>query len=136
MQCRRIMRTNDGVRHIVWFGSYGKNADGTAKFFNVDDKHDNYSDERDAVADSLTQRLNVIRGELWYSMKSGLPLTEKQRDKGIVDAAIIDIILSHPDVSKILSYESVVDKDTNIYSIDIKILSTYGELELTTGITS
>ena len=42
MKCRRIKRDEQGVKHIVWFGSYGKNLDGTAKFYDSNVNRDSY----------------------------------------------------------------------------------------------
>ena len=45
--------------------------------YNKNNKHENYGKEKEAIIDSLTQRLSVIKGELWYNVSAGLPLLEK-----------------------------------------------------------
>lgn len=128
MRTRRVKKDNDKL-NVVWFGSYGKNSDGTAKFYNPDDKHDNYSDEQQGVADSLMQRLSVIEGELWYNVEIGLPLLEKNKTKLSMDAAVSEMILEHPNVIQIEQFESEIIN--NKYSAYVIIQSTYGTLELT-----
>ena len=129
MKCRRLKTWYDekGTRHrdLVFFGSYGKNDDGTAKFVNPQNKHDNYSDGREAVADSLTQRLSVLQKELWYSVNYGLPLFDKT-NKYALDGRIVSIVTSHPDVISIDKFESkLVDKT---YKCSMIIISKYGQL--------
>ena len=128
MNCRRIKREN-GKNIVVWFGSYGINNDGTAKFYNVNNKHDNISIEQEAVADSLTQRLSVIEGELWYSINEGLPLLERIKSKVELDASVTEIILGHPNVSSISSFESQLTNNHD-YSAKIEIETKYGLIEL------
>lgn len=128
MNCRRVKRDN-GKNIIVWFGSYGINEDGTAKFYNINDKHDNISTERDAVADSLTQRLSVIEGELWYSVTEGLPLLDKIKSKIELDASVTEIILGHPNVVSVSSFSSQVN-DKHQYSATLTVETEYGELEV------
>ena len=128
MNCRRIKREN-GKNIVVWFGSYGINNDGTAKFYNVNNKHDNISIEQEAVADSLTQRLSVIEGELWYSINEGLPLLERIKSKVELDASVTEIILGHPNVSSITSFESQLTNNHD-YSARIEIETKYGLIEL------
>lgn len=119
MKCRAL---KDG--NVVWFGSYGKNADGTAKFYNSSDKHISYSDEQQSVADALTQKLSVIKGELWYRVNYGLPLFERIKSKAYLDTVVIDIITGHEDVTQINSFKSqIIDKH---YTCNAEIQSKYG----------
>lgn len=140
MKTRRIKIDENGVKNIVWFGSYGINLDGTAKFYdeNVDrslygkddnGKHENYSDKQEAIKDSLMQRLSVIRGELWYNISVGLPLFEKIRKKGVLDSYIVMEILKHPDVKEVLEFKSEVENNHN-YNCSCKVLSKYGMIEI------
>lgn len=85
----------------------------------------NYSKESAAVADSLIQRLSVIKGELWYQVNYGLPLTEKQRGTNVLDLVIADIITSHPGVASLDSYTSKVTGHE--YSYTCSITSVYGD---------
>lgn len=128
MNCRRVKRVN-GKNIIVWFGSYGVNKDGTAKFYNINDKHDNISTEQEGVADSLTQRLSVIEGELWYSITEGLPLLNKVKSKVELDATITEIIFGHSDVLEISTLESQIN-DKREYSAKITVETSYGEVTI------
>ena len=128
MNCRRVKREN-GKNIIVWFGSYGINEDGTAKFYNINDKHDNISTEQEAVGDSLTQRLSVIEGELWYSITEGLPLLNKIKSKIELDASVTEIVLGHPDVVSITSFSSQVN-DKREYSTTFTVETEYGSLDV------
>ena len=141
MKCRRIKTWKDdnNVIHkdIVWFGSYGVHADGTAKRYTnsdeVNDKsqfvpQDNYATEQQGVADSLTQRLSVLKNELWYQMSYGLPLFEKYRSKGTIDAYVVLTVLSHPDVRSFTSFSSTLER--NSYSCNFVVNTTYGKVSV------
>ena len=127
MRCRKIIDGN-----IVWFGSIGKNEDGTSKSVydtskQIRDSSFNFSEQQQAVADSLTQRLSILKRELWYRINYGLSLFEKN-SKALIDSEISSIIMSHPDVSKISSFSSyMIDKK---YTLNVQIVSIYGEITL------
>lgn len=140
MKTRRIKIDGTGVKHIVWFGSYGKNLDGTAMFYDSDadrdaygkndnGKHNNYSENQEAIRDSLMQRLSVIRGELWYNVSVGLPLFEKIKKKGVLDSYIAMEILKHPDVKEVLEFKSEIINNHN-YTCSCKVLSKYGTVDV------
>lgn len=116
MRCRKLVNDN-----IVWFNSYGKDLDGKSL------KANNYSEENNAVCDSLTQRFSVIKGELWYSINYGLPLFDKV-NKDIMDAVILDIINAHPDINTITYFESTVNNRN--YNLEFKAISNFGDVEL------
>ena len=80
---------------------------------------DNYAVDTDGVAASLTQRLSVIKGELWYQANFGLPLLEKQRGTTILDFVISDIITSHPGVASLDSFTSKIVGHTYYYNCSI-----------------
>lgn len=80
---------------------------------------DNYAVDTDGVAASLTQRLSVIKGELWYQANFGLPLLEKQRGTTILDFVISDIITSHPGVASLDSFTSKIIGHTYYYNCSI-----------------
>lgn len=126
MRTRRISRFADENR-VVWFGSYGMNTDGTAMFVNEYDTHDNFSSEKEMVADSLTQYLSVIKGEIWYAINYGLPLIDNL-SKIEMDVEVADIVMSHPYVENIDLFESTLDKLH--YSCHMTLKTTFGELEL------
>lgn len=125
MRCR-AMQENNGKKTIVWFGSYGIDENGKA--LRYDSSNTSYSTGKQAVVDSLTQRLSVIKGELWYSANYGLPLFEKTKSKIPFDTHISSIISSHPDVTNIVSFKSWVDE--KIYKCQIVIDTVYGKVEL------
>lgn len=125
MRCRRIKKI-DGRNEVVWFGSWGKNGDRTL-FFSPTDKHDNFSDQQQGVSDSLTQRLSVLREELWYDIDYGLPLFDKVR-KSAMDSFICSTVLNHPDVISIDEFSSQVIN--NKYSCSMTVVSVFGNVVL------
>lgn len=118
MKCRAIKDNN-----IVFFGSYGINQDGTAK------KADNYSTEQQGVADSLTQRLSILKGELWYQFSYGIPLFEKVKSKTYIDTYVATVVKNHPEVVNIIKFNSKLEN--RHYSAEMEILSSYGPLNFT-----
>ena len=98
MRCRNSIDKN-----IVWFKSYGIEEDGKA--IKVDE---NLVENEKAVAQSLKQKLSVIQGELWYHINYGLPLYNKVKSKGVLDAVILGILEDHPSVKKIINLKSSI----------------------------
>ena len=98
MRCRNSIDKN-----IVWFKSYGIEEDGKAK--KVDE---NFVENEKAVAQSLKQKLSVIQGELWYHINYGLPLYNRVKSKGVLDAVILGILEDHPSVKKIINFKSSI----------------------------
>ena len=86
----------------------------------------NFSENQHAVADSLTQRLSVIKNELWYNYNYGLPLLDKGATKAMIDAKIVQIVKSHPDVTNIIDIESTIEDRR--YHCNIEVQSVYGNL--------
>lgn len=105
-----------------------KNIEYKAKFYNTNNKHDNYSKEQDGIIDSLMQRLSVLKYELWYDYNYGIPLLDKVRNKGTIDSTIIDIIMSHPDILTLVDYESEI-LEGGEYSAYFVISTIYGQIE-------
>lgn len=128
MRVRRLSRHEDADKEIVWFGSYGCNSDGSAKWFNSNDKHDNFAEKQEYTADVLTQKLNIIRNELWWNVTYGLPLLNKLISKSSIDAAIIEIVLAQDEVEDIISLTSSLNKHK--YSAEIKIKTIYGDIQI------
>lgn len=128
MRCRRIKKENQND-YLVWFGSYGKDSEGKAKFFNPDDIHDNFSEDQYAVVDKLTQQLSILEGELWYDVNFGLPLLDKIKNKNEIDTVVLDILLSNDDIQEITSFSSEVINHNYTASIDITTI--YGVINLT-----
>lgn len=79
----------------------------------------NYAEDTDAVVASLIQRLSIIKGELWYQVNYGLPLTEKQSGVNVFDLVIADIISSHPGVASLDKYTSKITDHTYYYNCQI-----------------
>ena len=98
MRCRNSIDKN-----IVWFKSYGIEEDGKAKKVK-----ENFVENEEAVAQSLKQKLSVIQGELWYHINYGLPLYNKVKSKGVLDAVILGILEDHPSVKKIINFKSSI----------------------------
>lgn len=128
MICRKIKKWKEGIieyKDIVWFGSYGVDENGKAKF--VENK-ENFSTNQQGVCDSLTQRLSILRNELWYDASYGLPLFDKIKSKIVLDSYIMTAIKEHPDVIEINNFNSkVID---NKYSCEMNITSTFGDISL------
>lgn len=120
MKCRALVKDkNTGKQNIVWFGSYGIDKFGNKL------PYKNYATEQEGVAASLIQRLSVIKGELWYKASYGLPLMEKIKNKGIYDSIIVDIITSHPNVVKIIEFNSRVNNRQ--YELEFTVYTTFKE---------
>ena len=87
-----------------------------------------FLENQSGVATSLTQRLSIIKGELWYKVSHGLPLYDKVSKKIEMDAAVLKIVNEHPDVITVNNFNSSIIKHT--YKCSMEIVSKYGELEL------
>ena len=108
---------------IIRFKISSKNK---MNWYNEDDKHDNYAQTQEGVATSLTQRLSVLKNELWYDYNYGVPLFDKVKSKAFIDSYLISTILKHPDVTQLIDFTSNVDK--NSYSCTFKVKTKYGDL--------
>lgn len=136
MKTRRMVKEGNKIS-IVWFGVKGvekvENDDGTVStksiFYNENNKNDNYASGVEAVKNTLNEKLSVLKGELWTSPKFGVPLIDKVRNKGIIDAYIISIVSSVKEVIEIVGFESeIVDKNT--YSAYLEINTSYGLISI------
>ena len=129
MKCRRINPEN-GM--IVWFGVKdvirNEAGENQAIFQDETNKHANYATGSEGVANSLRQRLSVLKHELWYDYNKGMPLPDKARSKAIIDAYIIQTILEHPDVIDIEGFES--EQERNNYTCYFVVNTIYGQIEL------
>lgn len=146
MRTRAIYKYTDetGKQHtnVVWFGSTGikrqgydnalwddatyDDESGKAVFYDV--QKSSFSEKQQSVVDSLTQRLSIIRGELWYAMSYGLPLFDRNRSKVEFDSFILSTITQHPDVDSIISFVSQVLNAK--YTCQVKIQSKYGLIDI------
>lgn len=138
MRARRIKREYDAGgnvlrRDLVFFGSYGRNSDGSAKFYNPDNKHDNFSDGKQGIADSLLFKLNILEGELWNNITYGWPIWDKNKSKYVFDIFLSSTILKHPEVLRIEEFNSWLEYNEefnhNEYKAKILIVSNVGEIE-------
>ena len=129
MKCRRINPDNGMV---VWFGVknviQNEAGENIAEFQDANDKHANYATGSEGVANSLRQRLSVLKKELWYDYENGMPLPDKVRSKAIIDAYIIQTILKHPDVIDVEDFES--RQTGNFYTCYFIVNTIYGQVEL------
>lgn len=121
MRCRNIVNGN-----VIWFGSKGKNPDGTAIFEN--DQHESYVDRSEGTAASLTERLSVLKGELWYNISYGIPLIDKIKTKAEMDIFVAKIVTEHPDVTAIMNFESTFTKHE--YTCSMTINTRFGVIGL------
>lgn len=131
MRVRRIVDEKSGTtrkRSVVWFGSYGVNTDGTAKFVNKNNKHDNFATGDDMVRDCLIQRLSVIRHELWYNYQYGMPLVDNDSAKIAIDSFVMKTVQQHPDVLEIIKFKSWLEKHD--YHCEIKFNTSFGNNSL------
>lgn len=130
-----------GNKHtnVVWFGSTNERifdgwdtSEWDVALFDNDKSTsklaDNFSEKQQSVIDGLTQRLSIIKSELWYAVNYGMPIFEKNRSKVEFDAWILKTINSHPDVNSILSFSSYVENKQ--YHCKVQILSTYGQIDI------
>lgn len=85
----------------------------------------NYASGREAVSQSLIQRLSLIEGELYHYLTAGYP-SFKKANKNILDSYTVKVILNHPEVKSISSYQSRVEN--RIYYLSANIVTIYGEL--------
>lgn len=118
MKCRKLQEQN-----LVWFNSSGLNPNGTKI------SAQNFSEGPDATKDSLTQRLKILRGELWYAITYGIPLTEKIKSKVAIDSHVLSVVSSHIDVLEVIKFESsmVGTKYTSTFTAR----TTFGNILLT-----
>lgn len=121
LRCRPIVNNT-----FVFFNSAGKNEDGTSIKYQADGT--SFAKDTDAVAQSLKQRLSIIKSELWYNELFGIPLFDKMKSKLEADIAVATIVEMHPDVKNINTFTSqIIDKT---YSCNIQIDTQSGSLDI------
>lgn len=113
MRCRKIVDGN-----VVWFNKVNK----------VTKLDSSFSEAQQSVVDSLTQRLSVIKTELWYDISYGLPLFDKVKNKIAMDGAVASIVTSHPDVISMSSFESTIANKK--YSCKFQVVTKYGNVQV------
>ena len=121
MRCRKLVRNEDGF-DVVWFNSAGMNNSNNM----IADE--NFATEQQYVADDLTQKLLVLKNELWYAIQYGVPLLDKIKSKIKMDSFVATTIMSQPDVIKILKFNSSLNN--RVYHVDVSILSSFGNINI------
>ncbi len=106
---------------------YGK-AKKNLKTINGKESVASFVDEKEGIISSLTERLSVLQGELWYKSSYGQPITSITKSKILMDSFIVKVIESHPDVKSIDYFESYIENKK--YYCYITINTTYGNIEL------
>lgn len=128
MKCRKINQEN-GM--ITWFNikhvEIVKDEDGNEIAKPTFDTG-NYAYTSEGVANSLVERLSVLKHELWYDYNNGMPIVDKTKSKAIIDAYVIQTILEHPDVLSIEGFES--RKEQHSYTCYFVVNTIYGQVEL------
>lgn len=118
MRCRQIIDKNK----VCWFGSYGKDAAGKKL------KADNFLSQQDAVATDLQQKLQILKGELWYKISYGQPLFDKLKSKIAIDAFIATTINEQTGVRGIKSFISSISN--NVYHCRVEIITNWGNIDI------
>lgn len=134
--------------NIVWFGvarrlvrgfdvsafdlfRFDEQQSSSIFYKQTEDEHNakvSFSEKQQSVCDSLTQRLHVIKGELWYNVSYGLPLMDKNRKKIDFDTFVLTTITNHPDVQSVISFTSqIVNRK---YTCNVQIQSVYGQIDI------
>lgn len=137
MKSRMMIKNEFGTKTVVWFGSIGVqpeldkegNQTGKTKGIFVNSNKDSYISGKEGVANSLEQRLSVIKGELWYNVNAGLPLFDKNKKRGVIDSYVVTTIMKHPEVDSIISFKSEMTSQHE-YSCNLKILTIHGLIEM------
>lgn len=113
MKYRRLDNNGDYV-----FG-FGKNS---------------FLDGVEAIAQAVTTRLKLLRGEWWENLNDGLPLWQEilgnsgsNQHLAYVDNLITERIINTPGVTQIITYEGLWDSSTRQYSFNSKINTSYSE---------
>lgn len=115
----KIWTDENGLQHcdLVMFGSYGVNPDGTAiRVVNdgseLASQKEDIAEGEDSLQYSIRQKLSVIKNELWYNYKFGIPLVDKIVNKAFIDAYIITTIKDINGVRTISNFVSQVEDKT------------------------
>ena len=121
LRCRPIVNNS-----YVFFNSCGKDENGNAIKYSEDGV--SFAKDEEGVAQSLTQRLSVIRGEIWYNVLYGIPLFDKMKTKIEADIAVATMIEMHPDVKNIDDFTSQIINRK--YSCNVTVNTKEGTLNI------
>ena len=108
---------------VAWFGSFGKDVNGNKI------PASNYLDQQAGISSTLTQQLSVIRNELWYNIRFGMPIISvNPTSKLLIDSYISNVIYANSEVVNITKFESHVANEK--YMASLVILTKYGAIEM------
>lgn len=127
MRCRELYVDSQKKNHVVWFGSYGIDSNEFALKWK--DGSTSFATKQEVISTLLTQKLSVIRTELWNNIKFGLPLIDKVSSKEVIDSHVLEIVSNTQDVKRVLSFESSLS-NLHSYSCSMIVESTYGVVEV------
>ena len=126
MRCRQYIKYKNELGEektdVVWFNSYGKNISNSSLRTN------NFANDNNAISQLLTQKLSILKGELWDNISYGLPLLEKQKSKYVFDSFIISTIEQNKNIIKIVEFNYKIYN--NEYFANMIISTDFGDLEL------
>lgn len=91
-------------------------------------KDNSYADGVNGVIQSLTQRLELIQGELHYFMNAGFPITDKKCNKAMLDSYVVNVVSNHPDIKGIKSLSSSVENHN--YYCKMNLETDYGDIQI------
>ena len=121
LRCRPIVNNT-----YVFFNSCGKDENGNSIKYSEDGV--SFAKDEEGVAQSLTQRLSIIRSELWYNVLYGIPLFDKMKTKIEADIAVATMIEMHPDVKNIDDFTSQIINRK--YSCNVTVNTKEGTLNI------
>lgn len=87
----------------------------------------------DALAQILTHQLLTVKGELLQNVNYGVSWFEHDNpntEQLLKDTQIKRIIMQNPYVERIMSFNSYLDRENNIYNVEVKVQTTEGLLTL------
>lgn len=117
------IETVDTVRLLI----YGTESNHNRYKLEVKDKCDLVDDSfnnLDAynVRDALISKLSILKGELWYKYNFGLPLIDKVKIKGIMDAEVLNIINGIQEIKRVVSFNSVIENRKYILNFSVETI--------------
>ena len=96
--------------------------------------NNNFLEGTEAVAQAVSTRLRLLRGEWWEDLEDGLPLWQEilgnsgsDQHLTYVDNLITQRIFNTPGVVQIIDYQGIWDSASRQYSFSAKINTSYSE---------
>jgi len=97
--------------------------------------------DKDAVAQAINTKLNLLEGEWWEDISEGTPMFQSilgaaatDESRQAVDILLKDRIISVPNISTINNFVSSIDSISRKYTATIDIITTYGVISYSTTI--